>query len=121
MSEFVLIYPMLAMVLLTFGVLLTLLRTRLKLIRQNQVEARYFQIYRGDEPDASLRLSRHFTNLLESPTLFYAACLTGMVSDQSTPLFQSLAWIFVFARCVHSYIHLGHNKVHYRVTAYFAS
>ncbi len=61
------------------------------------------------------------SNLLESPTLVYAACLAEMVSDQSTLLLQSLAWIFVFARCVHSYIHLGHNKVQYRVTAYFVS
>ena len=121
MNEFGLIYPMFAMVLLTFGVLLTMLRTRLKLMAADRLEIGYFQVYRGDEPEASLRLSRHFTNLLESPTLFYAACLAGMVSHQSTATLQALAWAYVLARCVHSYIHLGKNEVQNRVTAYFLS
>ena len=92
MSEFSLIYPMVAMVSLTFGVLLTMLRTRLGLVAEQQLEVSHFEIYQGDEPEPSLRLSRHFSNLLESPTLFYAACLAGMVTHQSTAMLQTLAW-----------------------------
>ncbi len=121
MNEFGLIYPMAAMVLLTLGVLLTMLRTRLKLLAKGQLEIAYFQVYQGDEPEASLRLSRHFSNLLESPTLFYAACLAGMVTHQSSVVLQSLAWAYVLTRCVHSYIHLGKNKLQNRVAAYFLS
>ena len=121
MDEFRLIYPMFALVLLTFGVLLTLLRTRLGLVAEQQLEIDYFQIYRGDEPEASLRLSRHFSNLLESPTLFYLACIAGMVSHQATGALEGLAWAYVLARCVHTYIHVGHNKVQHRATAYLVT
>lgn len=112
---------MAALVLLTFGVLLTMFRTRMKLLAKDQLDIGYFQVYQGDEPEASLRLSRHFSNLLESPTLFYAACLAGMVTHQSSVALQSLAWAYVLARCVHSYIHLGKNKLQNRVGAYFLS
>lgn len=44
-----------------------------------------------------------------------------MLTHQATALFQSLAWACVLARCVHTYIHTGRNKVEYRATAYFVS
>lgn len=55
MNDFSLIYPMFAMVLPTFGVLLTMLRTRLKLVAEEKLEIGYFRTYQGDEPDTSLR------------------------------------------------------------------
>lgn len=100
MSEFSLMYPMFAMVSLTFGVLLTMLRTRLRLVAEQRLKTSHFEVYQGDEPEPSLRLSRHFTNLLESPTLFYAACLAAMVTQQATLVVQSLAWVYV-----RSYLH----------------
>ena len=60
-----------------------------------------------------------FVNLFEVPTLFYAACLTAMVTHQSTLLIQVLAWLYVAARLVHAFIHLGSNKVQRRMTVYF--
>ncbi len=44
-----------------------------------------------------------------------------MLTHQATAVFQSLAWAYVLARCVHTYIHTGRNKVEYRATAYFVS
>ena len=119
MNEFSLIYPMFALFLLTAFVLGTLLRTRLGLLREGQLSVGYFQTYQGnEEPDASLVLSRH---LLESPTLFYVACLAAMVTHHATPAFHALAWTYVAARMVHSYIHTGRNKVANRASVYFLS
>lgn len=77
-----LIYPMFAMVLLTFGVLVSLFRTRVRFVREGKVDPSYFKIYQdGTEPDASAKLARHFANLFESPVLFYAACISANFSS----------------------------------------
>jgi hypothetical protein len=113
---------MFAMVLLTFGVLLTLFRTRARFVREGAVDAAYFKTYQaGAEPEASARLARHFVNLFEAPTLFYVACLAAIVTDQYSTLLNGLAWLYVALRFVHTYIHTGSNRLNHRIAAYFSS
>jgi hypothetical protein len=117
-----LIYPMAAMVLLTVVVLVRLFRSRVAAVRGGQIEAAYFRLYQGgDEPETTRKLSRHFTNLFEAPTLFYVACLAGMLVGASGPVFLSLAWGYVAARTAHAFVHLGGNRLRKRILAYFAS
>ena len=117
-----LIYPMFAMVLLTFGVLLTLFRTRARFVREGAVDAAFFKTYQaGAEPEASAKLARHFVNLFEAPTLFYVACLAAIVTGQSTALLNVLAWLYVAMRVVHTYIHTGSNRLNHRIAAYLSS
>ncbi|MDP3937600.1 MAG: MAPEG family protein [Deltaproteobacteria bacterium] len=121
MNDYSLVYPMFAMVLLSFVILATLFRTRLRLIRNGEVNARYFKIYQdGAEPEAAAKLARHFVNLFEAPTLFYIACLSALIVGQSTLLMNVLAWLYVGFRCAHAYIHTGSNKLNHRVIAYFS-
>src|SRR5215831_1164572 len=76
-----LLYPMLALVLLTFGVGVRLFRARVRSVREGHMPATYFKVYQGAvEPDFTAKPSRHFTNLFEAPTLFYAGCLAAMAS-----------------------------------------
>jgi hypothetical protein len=122
MNSFTLVYPMFAMVVLTFVVLARLFITRVRFVKDGRVNARYFKTYQeGGEPEDSAKLSRHFSNLFEAPVLFYAACLAAMVVEQSSPLLIGLAWSYVVLRCVHSYIHTGSNELNHRVAAYFSS
>jgi hypothetical protein len=108
------------MVLLTATVLAILFRSRVRAVREGRVTARYFKVYQGEtEPEYAIRPGRHFINLFEVPTLFYAACLTAMVTHQVTVLIQALAWLYVAARLTHAYIHLGSNKVRRRMIVYF--
>src|SRR4051812_8946118 len=107
-----LVYPMAAMVLLTVVVLVRLFRSRVAAVRGGQVEAAYFRLYQGrDEPEATRKLGRHFTNLFEAPTLFYVACLAGMVVGIAGPVFPILAWGYVATRAVHAFVHLGGNRL----------
>ena len=117
-----LIYPMFAMVLLTGGVLVMLFRGRLRAVRERKVSLEYFQVYQGgNEPPETAQLARHFINLFEAPTLFYAACLAAMVTGQTGRITVVLAWSYVAARLLHAYIHLGSNVVPRRLAAYFTS
>jgi hypothetical protein len=71
-----LIFPMFAMVLLTFSTLARLFLARNKSVAEGEVNPQYFRVYQGGaEPEASAKLARHFANLFEAPVLFYAACV----------------------------------------------
>jgi hypothetical protein len=122
MYEFNLIYPMFAMVLLTATVLGILFRSRVRAVREQKVTAKYFRVFQGEtEPEETAKPGRHFANLFEAPTLFYAACLAAMVTRQTGIMIVVLAWAYVAARIAHAWIHLGGNRVRLRIRAYFAS
>ena len=117
-----LVYPMAAMFLLTVVVLVRLFRSRVAAVRAGQMDATYFRLYQGgDEPEATRKVSRHFTNLFEAPTLFYVACLAGMIAGVAGPVLVGLAWGYVAARAVHAMVHLGGNRLRKRILAYFVS
>jgi len=122
MNSYELIYPMFAMVVLTCVVLGVMFRTRVKSVVSGDVSISYYKTYRGgEEPDNAIKLSRHFANIFEAPTLFYIVCLAAMITLQSTPLFQVLAWVYVLLRVIHAYIHIGRNTVLHRMRVYFFS
>ena len=122
MQDYRLIYPMFAMVLLTFIVLIRMFRTRTQSVASGAVKASYYKTYQGDtEPEAAQKLTRHFSNLFEAPTLYYAACLGGLTMQVNDLAFLILAWVYFLTRLVHAYIHLGKNKIYPRIYAYFSS
>jgi hypothetical protein len=117
-----LIYPMAAMVLLTFIVLMALFRSRVAAVKSGKVNAGFYKTYQeGSEPRQIAQFSRHLVNMFESPTLFYAACVVGIVTGQNATVLIVLAWIYVALRALHAYIHTGKNSISPRMWAYFSS
>ena len=117
-----LVYPMAAMVLLTFLVLMRMVLGRVAAVRKGEVDARFYKTYQGDgEPRAAAQNTRHFVNLFENPVLFYAACLVAMVTGQGGGLMVWLAWAYVACRVVHAFVHLGSNRIPPRMAIYGAS
>ena len=117
-----LIYPMAAMVLLTFIVLMALFRSRVAAVNSGKVNAGFYKTYQeGSEPRQIAQFSRHLVNMFESPTLFYAACVVGIVTGQNATVLIVLAWIYVALRALHAYIHTGKNSISPRMWAYFSS
>jgi hypothetical protein len=117
-----LIFPMFAMVLLTFGIAVVLFRARVRSVREGLVPITYFRTFEGaTEPEYLVKPTRHFINLFEAPILFYAGCLAAMVTGATGPWAVGLAWGYVAARIVHAAIHLGSNRLRFRMRAYFVS
>ena len=117
-----LIYPMAAMVLLTFGVLLAMFRRRVRAVRSGATQAGYYKTYQeGGEPREVAQYTRHFVNLFEAPTLFYAACISGLVTGLQSTVLVVLAWAYVLLRALHTFVHLGRNSIPSRIKAYFSS
>jgi hypothetical protein len=120
--EMRLVYPMLAMVILTFAVLIALFRSRIRMIREGHAPVSYFRTFQGSqEPEYAVKPARHFANLFEAPTLFYAGCLAAMVVGVHGWEVLALAWGYVAARGVHAWVHLGGNRVRHRLRVYFLS
>jgi hypothetical protein len=65
--------------------------------------------------------NRNYMNLLESPVLFYVACLTAFVTGTATAGVITIAWIYVVLRIVHSVIHVTYNRVAHRFKVFAAS
>ena len=49
------------------------------------------------------------------------SAMVVMAAQAATVPVVVLAWVYVLARLVHSYVHLGANRIGQRIKAYFAS
>lgn len=122
MNSYVLVYPMAALVLLTFLVLMRMVSGRVAAVKRGEVDARFYKTYQGDgEPRAAAQNTRHFINLFENPVLFYAACVVAMITGQGSGAIVWLAWAYVACRVVHAIVHLGGNRIPPRMAIYGAS
>lgn len=113
-----LIYPMFAMVALTFLVALLMMVTRVKAIASGKIKFSYFKTYTGDATEMVIKTSRHFANLFELPVIYYATLLVIMVLDISSSAILVLAWLFVVARVLHAFIHIFVSNIYPRMVAY---
>lgn len=117
-----LVYPLFAMFLLSAVVLITMFRTRVRAVKSGQIKAGYFKTYEGvNLPEDVIKTARHFSNLFETPVLFYVICIVGIIFSVESMLFIALAWAYVVARSIHAYIHIGRNKLPLRMLTYTLS
>ena len=113
------LYPMFVLVLLTYAVLLLTARVRIASVRSGQVPIKYYQLMQGAEvPEFIVKSSRHFSNLFEVPTLFYAGGLAYLALGLQGSLAVACAWAFVAVRFAHTFIHLGYNNVMHRLVVF---
>lgn len=116
------IFPAVAMFMLTLSVVAYTGASRLAAIRRGDVSIRYYRRYNEGEQTPRLQvIGRHLQNHFEVPPLFYIATLFLYVTGSVTPVAVALAWLYFASRCVHSFIHLGSNNVTHRFIAFAAS
>ncbi len=117
-----LLYPVFPLVALTIGILLRLAQLRFQHVAAGQADPEYYRTYRdGTEPEATHLLSRHYSNLLEQPVLFYAVVALAVATGSDGGAMVPLAWAYVLMRFVHTFLHLGPNVVVRRFQAFLAS
>ena len=120
------IWPVFALVLLTFGVWFTLFVQRVAHMKRvpatrddlatGAAARRYFEP--AEMP------SNNLVNLFEMPVVFYALVPLLIIGSPhpGVPAAQVvLAWLFVLLRAAHSFIHIGPKKVPQRFMIYAAS
>ncbi|MDH3444376.1 MAG: MAPEG family protein [Deltaproteobacteria bacterium] len=107
-----LFYPMLALFIWTFLIMLRNMQVRLGAVLKRQLTNEYFELFRGGDPSETiLKAQNHLRNLTEVPPLFYIVGLAVMVAGKTDSLFVILAWSYVALRVGHGMVHLTFNKV----------
>jgi len=116
------LWPVLAMVALTFAVSIVMYRRRIGEIRAKRIPLRSIASATGMATQLEdARAADNYRNLHEAPVLFYVAALAAFALKVVTPLLLALAWTYVACRVVHSLIHCTTNRVKHRFYAFVAS
>ena len=116
MNQAYILFPIFALVALTFFVALWMARLRFKAVAQGELDRRYYELNRGWEPPEYLaKVSRNFQNLLEIPSLFYVVALMIYVTQHVDLANLVMAWMYVGTRFIHTYIHTTYNNVMHRM------
>ncbi|MCK9534517.1 MAG: MAPEG family protein [Pseudomonas sp.] len=116
------IYPMFALVVLTFFIGFSTGISRLISAKKGLVDPKYFKLFVGDTPPESmLKLGRNFSNLLEVPILFYTVCIISLTLGGNDKLMTGFAWVFVILRVIHSIIHITYNNPFHRFLVFLLS
>jgi hypothetical protein len=111
--------PGLAMVFLTFVVLMVMYRRRVAQMKRERIHPQ--AVATSAQSAAKLTDSGpadNFRNLFELPLLFYFALVVCAITGLHDTATLALAWAFVAARALHSAIHCSYNKVMHRFRAY---
>ena len=123
MSHDAILFPMGALALLTFLVLLLVPVRRFRAAFAGQVGAGDFRY--GESARVPGRVSipnRNYMNLLELPVLFYVVCMLNYVVNPTvSSAALVLAWLYVGLRALHSVVHLTYNNVMHRLAMFAAS
>jgi hypothetical protein len=113
------LYPMFVLVLLTNAVMIITARARVGSVNKGTVSLKYYALMQGQEvPEFITKSTRHFSNLFEVPTLFYAGGAVYLALGLDSRLAVACAWAFVVARTLHTFIHLGYNNVMHRLLVF---
>lgn len=115
------IYPVFALVLLTFIVWLKMYYVRFSTMKKQGITASEMNASNRNLPKEIIFSGDNFRNLCQMPILFYAGIIFIVVLGVSDIVFLTLAWLFVALRIVHSFIHTTYNKISHRFLAYFFS
>ena len=79
----------------------------------------FYRAHQGKpEPEVAAVGARHWDNLFELPTLFYAGCITAFALGSVTGWTLAFAWAFVAARVVQSLVHITYNNPAHRGLAF---
>jgi hypothetical protein len=119
-NQAVIFLPLLVIVALTFAAFVRMAVARSGIVKQ--MNPTFYRAHQGGaEPESAVVAVRHYGNLLELPTLFYAAGLTAFVLGAVTGWVLVWAWAFVAARLIQSAIHLTYNNPAHRGGAFVLS
>ena len=122
MNPTAILWPVGALAILTFAVLLAVPYRRFRAAFARQVRADDFLYGESANVPGEVRLpNRNYMNLLESPNLFYVACIVFYVTDLVDVQAVAMAWVYLALRIAHSVVHLTYNKVMHRMMAFAAS
>jgi hypothetical protein len=122
MKQTAIFWPVLALVLWTFLVLVQVPIRRFRAAFAHRVAAADFRYGESANVPADVALpNRVFMNLVEVPPLFYVLCVVFYVTGHVNEVVLSLAWLYCALRFAHSIVYLTYNHVIHRFAVFATS
>jgi hypothetical protein len=120
MKPTAILFPVIAQVALTLGVLVAMGPARAQSMRENGQTLSDDDVRIGQNKwsTQAVKVSKNYANQFELPVLFYAVAAFAMITSGVDFLMVGLAWVFVLSRVAHTAIHIGPNVVMWRGTAF---
>lgn len=118
-----LLLPLLAQVALTFMVMLIMYRKRVAEMKSKRIHPQRTKTRssaHGVLTDSE-SAADNYSNLFESPVLFYIAILLALILMLQDTILVVLAWSWVTTRYIHSFIHVTYNRVMHRFWVFIFS
>ena len=120
MTPTAILWPVLVQVILTLGVLVAMGPARAQSMRENGQKLTDDDVRIGQNvwSAQAVKVAKNYANQFELPVLFYAVAAFAMITSAVDVAMVGLAWICVVSRVAHTVIHIGHNVVMWRGTAF---
>lgn len=117
-NQILIFLPLLVVVALTFVAFLRMATGRAAAVKAGHDPAFYRAHLGAPEPEVAAAGARHWDNLFELPTLFYAGCLAAFVLGAVGLWTLVFAWGYAAARVLQSAIHMTYNNPSHRGGAF---
>jgi hypothetical protein len=112
--------PILAQMLLTILVYISLARTKAAALKSGTADLQRTALHADAWPESVIKVNNNLRNQFELPVLFYVVCFVLAATGAAGPVVQVLAWLFVASRAVHAWVHTHSNYVPIRLRAFAA-
>ena len=110
--------PVLVVVALTYIAFVLMAAGRAGAMKSG-IDPKFYRAHQGgQEPETTVVKVRHYGNLFELPTVFYAACLTAFVLSAVGDWTLIFAWGYAAARLLQSAVHVSYNNPAHRGGAF---
>ena len=118
-----LLIPLLAQVALTFIVMVVMYRKRVAEMKSKRIHPERIKSRSGKHGvlTDSETATDNFSNLFETPVLFYTAIILTLILMVQDSILVILAWAYVTSRYIHSFIHITYNRVMHRFMVFIVS
>jgi hypothetical protein len=118
MDNNVIFLPVLAHMLLVFGLYIFLGKVKSLAVKEGQVDRQKAALNSREWPEYVVKVSNNLANQFESPILFYMLSVMYYLSDNVSAVLIILLSLYTISRYVHAYVHVTSNYVPYRFKSF---
>lgn len=111
MSDQLILYPVLVHIFLVFGLYILLGKRKSAARRNKTVDLKKAALDTNAWPEDVIQVSNCIANQFQTPVIFYMLSMITLTQGFTNVYTLGLAWIFVVARYIHAYVHVGSNYV----------
>jgi len=115
------LFPVIAQVALTFGLLLAMGGARVRAVREGRVRVPDIALGQPAWPVSIMRFDRAYHNQLELPLILMGAVALSVAMNALSPAFVVCEWIYVGLRFAHAYVHVASNNLRHRFVLFTLS